>query len=360
MRLVSTSSVGPGQVLARDVVVGRGVGPLLRAGVTLTDGMRASLEANRVARIWVDDALSEGIVPVPLLPAHVRAETLAAVEGLHDATRRALAAGRRLETSLVKGLRIFGEVIADEVVAAAGRAHDLVSTVPAPRYLPNHAVDTAALAVLVARRHMLDAGWRQGTGAVRHDAPRSELDPLGVGVLLCDLGMLRLSRGVLEDARELDAADWEAVREHPTASSDLLDASTSFVLRGIVRGHHERWDGSGYPEGIEGEGVHRPARVTAVADVYGAMTSDRVHQAAMPSAEAWSRIQAASGRLFDPGVVAAFCAVVAKHPVGHEVRLADGRTGVVSAVDLGPPQRIAVRVQEGGRIVELQDATPAP
>jgi HD-GYP domain-containing protein (c-di-GMP phosphodiesterase class II) len=135
--------------------------------------------------------------------------------------------------------------------------------------------------------------------------------------------------------------------------AELLGTNTSFVLKGIVRGHHERWDGSGYPDGTAGDAIHLLPRIAAVADAYDAMTAERPHRPAMSPADAWSAIVAGAGTAFDPGVVAAFREVVAQHPPGTEVALPDGRTGVVADVALHAPSRPTVRVREGAGIAEL-------
>jgi HD-GYP domain-containing protein (c-di-GMP phosphodiesterase class II) len=359
MRLVTTASVTPGLTLARDVMVSPNAGPLLRAGATLVDGMPEALLGNGVLHVWVEDELGEGITPAPLLGSRVRREALAGVAGLHLAVRNALTKGTRLEPRLLDDLGRLTERIADEVLEARGRPHDLLDLAPASVYLAHHAVDACALAMLIAERHMRTAGWRQGAGPLRHDAPRSELARLGLGVLLCDIGMLTLPRAVLEDASPLDAADWDRIRVHPVTSADLLGATTSFVLKGIARGHHERWAGHGYPDGTAGEDIQYFARVAAVADAYDAMTSDRHHRSAMAPADAWTAVLGGAGTAFDPALVMAFAGVVARHPLGTEVRLADGRAGVVAAVDLDDPMHPTVRVREGERIVEVRDAEVA-
>ena len=354
MRLAATTSVPPGTTLARDVVVTPSSGPLLREDVSLTDGMLAALTTNGVTRIWIEDDLGEGIAPTGMLGSRLRREALVAVAEMHVEARQALARSGRLDPRTLDGIGRIAERIADDVIEASGRPHDLLDLAPASHYLVHHAVDSAALAMLVAARHMTAVGWRQGSATpVRHDAPRSELARLGLGVMLCDVGMLTLPRAVLEDASPLDEAGWEQVRVHPVTGADLLGSTTSFVLKGIVRGHHERWVGSGYPDGTAGEAIHYLARIAAVADSYDAMTAERHHRPAMSPAAAWDAVHAGAGTAFDPGVAAAFGEVVARHPPGTEVTLPDGRPAVVADVSLAAPSRPTVRLREGGAIAEL-------
>jgi HD-GYP domain-containing protein (c-di-GMP phosphodiesterase class II) len=355
MRLASTASVVPGTELARDVAVSPRPGHLLRAGVPIDARLVESLLENGVTRLSVKDDLGEGIQPRGVLGERLRNDALAEVAGLHDAVRKAFQARKtRLDERAASGLTRLSERLADDVIEMAGRSYDLLDLAPASRYLVNHAVDAATLAILIAMRHMTTFGWQQGVAPVRHDAPRSELARLGLGMLLCDIGMLAVPRVVLEDQGPLDEEAWEDIRRHPVTGTDLLGTTTSFVLKAIVRGHHERWDGLGYPDGLAGEGIQRVARFAAVADAYDAMTADRPHRTAMSPADAWQAVVDGAGTAFDPSVVEAFQAVVARHPLGTDVTLPDGRVGVVSDVDLAAPLNPTVRVYEGSSVVELR------
>lgn len=357
MRLAATASVVPGTELARDVSVSPRPGHLLCAGVVVDRRLLEALLENGITRLWVKDDLSEGIEPAPVLGERRRSEAIAIMARLHASAQRALLTPRpRLDEGLLSDLGRLGERIADDAIEASGRPGDLLDLAAAARYPLNHPVDTAALAILLAIHHMRTAGWRQGTGAQRFDAPRSELARLGLGVLLCDIGMLSLPRSVLEETGPLTEADAEQVRAHPLTGADLLGGNTSFVLKSIVRGHHERWDGLGYPDGHAGDAIQRFARYAAVADAYDAMTAERVHRAALPPADAWTEIVAGSGTAYDPAVVQAFSDVVPRHPLGTQVTLADGRAAVVAEVDLDAPANPTVRVHEGGAVVELRAA----
>jgi HD-GYP domain-containing protein (c-di-GMP phosphodiesterase class II) len=361
MRLASTASVVPGTELARDVTVSPRPGHLLRAGVAIDEQLVASLLQNGVTRVWIKDDLGEGIQPRSVLGERVRNDALAEVGALHEAVRKALRGPRpRLDERVTSNLARLSERIADDAIEMAGRPYDLLDLASFSRYLVNHAVDSAVLAILLAIRHMTVYGWRQGSAPVRHDAPRAELARLGCGMLLCDIGMIGVPRTVLDVPEGLDDEGWEQVRRHPATGTDLLGSTTSFVLKGIVRGHHERWDGLGYPDGLAGESIQRFARYAAVADAYDAMTAERLHRRAKAPEEAWQAIVDAAGTTYDPAVVAAFQGVVARNPLGTDVTLADGRVGVVAGIDLAEPLKPTVRVYEGSSVVELTaDLAPA-
>ena len=132
----------------------------------------------------------------------------------------------------------------------------------------------------------------------------------GYGFLLHDIGKLSVPDAVLNKRGPLDETEWELMREHPEAGRRIL-AHVPFLTRAleIVLHHHERWDGSGYPEGLAGEQIPIAARVFSVVDAVDAMTSDRPYRPGMPFDEALRRLRAGAGTQFDPRCVEAFCSL---------------------------------------------------
>ena len=130
--------------------------------------------------------------------------------------------------------------------------------------------------------------------------------------LLHDLGKIGIPEAVLRKPGPLTETEWELMREHPVVGARIV-SPLEFFTEGalIIRHHHERQDGSGYPAGLSGEAIPLGARVVAVADVYDALTSDRPYRRGLPRGEALCWIQESAGRLLDARVVSAFLALVA-------------------------------------------------
>ncbi len=124
---------------------------------------------------------------------------------------------------------------------------------------------------------------------------------------LHDVGKIGVPDVVLNKPGRLDPSEMELVRRHPETGERILGPliDDSMVL-GVVRWHHERWDGQGYPDRLEGEDIPLPARVLAVADTLDAMTSHRAYRGGLPWEVAVAEILACSGTQFDPQVVVAF------------------------------------------------------
>lgn len=118
-----------------------------------------------------------------------------------------------------------------------------------------------------------------------------------------DIGKVAIPDGVLKKPGKLDAEEWEIMKKHATIGYELLRHSDRPILKAaaIVAGeHHEKWDGSGYPNGIQGDKIHIYGRITAVADVFDALGSDRVYKKAWPLERILALFQEERGKHFDP------------------------------------------------------------
>ena len=109
-----------------------------------------------------------------------------------------------------------------------------------------------------------------------------ELKVLSQGALMHDLGKIGIPDNILKKPGGLDESEFEIIKQHPMMTSEILDTlETSDHFAAIARSHHERWDGTGYPDGLNGEDIPLLARIVAIADAWDAMTSNRVYRDAM-------------------------------------------------------------------------------
>jgi ribonuclease P protein subunit RPR2 len=134
-----------------------------------------------------------------------------------------------------------------------------------------------------------------------------ETSELEFGFLLHDIGKVAIPDAILYKPGALTKDERALMSQHPVIGAQIVHG-IEFLSSAVdvVRSHHERWDGGGYPDGLAGEEIPLPARVFAVADVLDALTSDRPYRSASTMRVARQMIVAESGRQFDPGVVDAF------------------------------------------------------
>jgi ribonuclease P protein subunit RPR2 len=145
----------------------------------------------------------------------------------------------------------------------------------------------------------------------------NQLDPIVAaseevryGFVLHDVGKLAIPESILRKPGRLDAQEWSLIERHPDLGVEIvksLDLGTPAL--DVIRHHHERWDGTGYPSRLAGEEIPLAARVFSVADAYESMTSPRPYRAAMSQVDALQIIKARSGELFDPEAVGALMTI---------------------------------------------------
>jgi len=139
------------------------------------------------------------------------------------------------------------------------------------------------------------------------DLPSAQRETIIAAARIHDLGKIAISDAVLLKSGRLTEEEFEAIKQHPIESSEILGRLTPYrEIALIARHHHERWDGTGYPDGLAGEQIPFGARVIAVADTYDAMTSNRSYRRARSHEEAIVEIRRCAGTQFDPVVVEAF------------------------------------------------------
>jgi len=143
--------------------------------------------------------------------------------------------------------------------------------------------------------------------------PHQQYPDLERGALLHDVGKIGIPDKILFKPGPLNAAEWEIMRQHPVIGYRMCKKVRSLqkAAEEIVLCHHERWDGSGYPQGLRGEDIPLGARIFAVADTLDAMTSDRPYRAALSLEEASAELERCAGKQFDPQVVKAFFSIPA-------------------------------------------------
>jgi HD-GYP domain-containing protein (c-di-GMP phosphodiesterase class II) len=146
--------------------------------------------------------------------------------------------------------------------------------------------------------------------------PAEEIDTVGHAGLLHDIGKIGVPEVVLRKHGPLDPDEWALMRRHPLIGAQIV-APFEFFRSGAlaIRHHHERSDGSGYPDGLAGATIPLGARIVAVADVYDALTSDRPYRAALSSETAERHLLGAAGRTLDADVVAALVGLLRVGPV---------------------------------------------
>jgi putative nucleotidyltransferase with HDIG domain len=178
-------------------------------------------------------------------------------------------------------------------------------------YTASHSARVAKFSVMLGRRLGLD---------------ENELKMLKQGALMHDIGKIGIDEGILNKPAPLDDDEFEIMKQHPVMTAAIMKPLKRFQgYAEIAAWHHERWDGKGYPDGLEGEAIPLFARIVGIADTWDAMTGDRVYRQGMPIEKALGilREEADSGQ-WDPQLLREFIQMVAdeqeaRHQVEHDM-----------------------------------------
>jgi HD-GYP domain-containing protein (c-di-GMP phosphodiesterase class II) len=136
------------------------------------------------------------------------------------------------------------------------------------------------------------------------------------GALLHDIGKVGVDLSILNKPGRLTDEEYEIIKTHPMQGYEIIKPIKFLQDKfAAIKYHHERWDGTGYPEGLKGEEIPLEARIVSVADTFDAMTSTRSYRKALDKEIAIEEIKKNAGKQFDPRVVAAFLKIINKENV---------------------------------------------
>ena len=184
-----------------------------------------------------------------------------------------------------------------EVIRRMEQAHDIVVALA-------NAVEAKDLGL---KDHCRYLAYRSARLAAYVGLREGELEGVAYGALLHDIGKIGISEHVLHKPGPLTDEEFSVMREHPEIGERICDPlRMSRDFTPIIRHHHERWDGTGYPDGLKGEQIPLGARIVALADAFDAIVRGRPYRAARTVEQAYDELRKHSGSQFDPGLVPLF------------------------------------------------------
>lgn len=255
-------------------------------------GIRPELHLRVMAWVFVVDA---ALTPVGLLAAVAMAQTQAAVACLLPLLGLFAVFARERDERIRQALQLSSAYRGTALLLGDMLEADDVYT---------GGVHTQGVVELG-----LEVGRELGLGP-------QQLRDLEFGSLLHDIGKLRVSNEIINKPGKLSEAEWAIIRRHPADGQKMLSRVGGALeqVGAIVRAHHERVDGGGYPDGLEGDEIPMEARIICACDAYSAMTTHRSYRAAMSRAEAIAELRRCAGEQFDARVVDALIRVVERTP----------------------------------------------
>ncbi|MBH9965755.1 HD-GYP domain-containing protein [Bacillus haikouensis] len=333
MRLISTRALRPGMVMATTVYNVRGHA-LIQQNVAITERMIRRLQELNIRYVYIEDALSNGIKVTESVPGKVRQEAVANIESVLSRINEAkMPRSLNVIEESARQLKSIIDVVLKEVKGNDELLTVLTDVFSYDSYVFHHSFNVTLYTLSIG---------------IELNLSQKQLEELGIGAILHDVGKMLVSEEVLMKPGRLTEEEFVEVQKHTEHGFDILRKlqTISLLVAHCAYQHHERLDGSGYPRGLKGEDIHPYAKIIAVADVFDAMTSNRVYREAMLPHEALEILYAGSGSLFDPNVIEAFRRSVAIYPNGMIVELNDEKKGIVTSQNRGVTDRPVIRVIE--------------
>ena len=280
----------------------------------------SDLSPDQIRKATIDPSLLKPKVSLKEELAHaaeIYTKTLETAQTLMDKCARQEAVGMKEVEPMIGGLM-------DSLLRNGSALMTLSKIQKSNDYLFSHMVNVAILAMYFGRF----LGLHPVT-----------LRRVGMAGLLADVGMINVPADIVNSHAKLNKEDLALVQRHPIAGYEMLSNETSIyseVLDGIID-HHERYNGTGYPNGKVGNEISVVGRILALADCYNALTSDRPHRKAMAPHKAISVIYGMRGKDFDPVFLERFIQGVGVFPLGSAVELNTGQQGLVIQINPTSP-----------------------
>ena len=285
---------------------------LLASGVTLTVSYIRRLHEMGFPSVVIDDEITEGIIVADVIKESTRVQALKQIKETFLLFKE--------KTSHEKMNVVKLNDLVEDIIEQITNNNDIICNLSEIRsvdnYLYAHSVNVCVLSIMTG----LSLGYNH-----------YKLNELAIGALLHDIGKARIPYEILNKPGELTKEEFELIKKHPAYSLEILkdNCSVSSIARMVAYRHHEKFNGEGYPEGIEGSKFFEEAQIVGMVDIYDAIVSDRCYRKGMPPNEAYEYISGSGDFYFSYYLVKHFLAQVAAYPVGSFVRLSTGEIALV-------------------------------
>lgn len=335
MRVVALQDGLVGERLAMPVH-GDGGRLMLAQGMKLTPALITTLRKRGYTRVVLEDGLTKDVEIDESIQEETRQMTISVMD---TATKNIL----RGTQGDLRPIKEAIDCIIDDLRQNPGACVGLYSLCSYDEETYTHSINVCILSVSAAGV----LGW-----------PISDIKNLGVGALLHDVGKVLIPKHIINKPTLLSDEEYSLVKTHAMKGFELLQScyGVGAVVAHAALDHHERLDGSGYPRQVKGEDISELGRMTAVADVYEAMTADRPQRKAVLPETVQAFLMEKRGTLFDGDMVEAMFKRIALYPTGTILSLWGGYVAVVVKQDQRANHRPIVRIVSGPGIRRATDA----
>jgi HD-GYP domain-containing protein (c-di-GMP phosphodiesterase class II) len=311
---------------------------LLRKGAYLSEQAVINLKSSGIFSVYINDRFSQNTI-VPPITNHLKHIAIMEMIQMCNEAREVKLSGGKDTKKLESLMSQIIETARDIMYEVDRRQMTKINHIDIKcvnTYTYAHPISVAVMSYIMAQKLKFS---------------KEECEHTFIGALFADIGMSFINEGLFMKKGKLDLKEFVKVKEHPQMGYDFIGDyyfANTYVKR-IVLQHQERIDGTGYPNNVKGDDIHKLAKLVSIADVYDAMTSDRVYARATTSSEAIEYIMGAAGRHFDFEFAKAFVSTIVPFPEGSLVKLNTGQVALVEKTNSDLPLRPEIKLIDPAR-----------
>lgn len=323
MRRINIDSIKKGDTLARTVYSPDG-GILLSEGMTIDSRYIEALKNRGISEIYLEDEISSGVQVEDAVAEETRNEAVVLVKKMMNSYKF-------ITTSEIETVKAMVSKIIDELLENKDILYNLSDIKSVDDYTFQHSVNVCILSTITG----IGLGFNE-----------DRLKELAIGAILHDIGKMCIPKEILNKPGQLTVNEFEEIKKHTVYGYEMLrrNENLGLVSAYIAFGHHERYDGSGYPLQLKSNNIEIYCRIVAVADVYDALTSDRVYRKKLRPNEVYEYITSLGFNHFDPKIVENFVKYVSIYPVGTGVMLNTRERALVIKDNRSTPTKPVIRI----------------
>ncbi len=310
MRYVPAQCLKPGMLVGKNLY-GRKGQKLITKDHTLTAQYIRRIKELGLSGAYICDDVSHDVKIINLIDETLRQSAISNVRDIFSAAQK----GKMKPIDVKKTEPLLNSII-DQLLYNEKLIVNMIDLKVFDDYTYSHSVNVAILSIIIGIAYKLD---------------RKELYKLGLGALLHDIGKVFVPKEIVNKPSNLTSEEFEQMKEHSLKGYEYIKESLEIPAASciVTLSHHEKYNGTGYPNNKKGKEISLHGRIVSIADVYDAFTSNRPYRKAREPFEAIEYIMGNTGESFDPELVNIFVRKIAPYPVGTCVNLSNGMIAIV-------------------------------
>lgn len=323
MKYIKILDVKPGDIVALPILKDDGA-VLLGEGTVITDGYINKLKESSVESIYILEDKLEIVENMANNYSDIRNKGIETISSIYDKILN-------LETVHVK-----------EITPVVNNMIDIIKS----KVFPLEIMEKIKLKDDFTYLHCLNTCFLSLFFGEYIKLSNSDLEILGTSALLHDIGKIKIKDSILNKNGKLTPAEYEEIKMHTIYGRDMLSSIQGINNKSIsvALNHHERYDGSGYPNGLKGDEIDAYSQIVSICDIYDALINSRSYKHNYKPGETFEYILSKGGTYFNINLVKAFRDCIHIYPDGIGVKLSDGRLGYVREQNYGYPSRPVVSI----------------